>query len=125
MKVLIQLRSSETARSASVRATAAPSLSRGLELVVGAGLIVDAQYPPVQVPGVRSVTGAPVRGVGQPVTFSHEPARSTFHVRGTTPDEALPPAVAQSTTSHPFVVGVFADLAARGLPARGEAAGRG
>lgn len=109
MKVLIQLRSSETARAAATRSTAAPTLGRGLESVVGAGLTVDPQYPPVQVPGVQSVTGAPVRGVGQPVTFSLDPARSTYLVRGTIPDGAAQAAVLQATTSHRDVVGVFAD----------------
>jgi subtilisin family serine protease len=109
MKVLIQLRSSETARAAATRSMPAPTLGRSLESVVGPGITVDPQYPPVQLPGVQSVTGAPVRGVGQPVTFSLDPARSTYLIRGTIPDGAAQAAVLQATASHPDVVGVFAD----------------
>lgn len=108
MKVLIQLRSSSAAHAAAMRGRAAPALTAGLESVTP-GITIDPQYPPVQLPAVRTTTSAHVRSLDQPLVFSAEAAQSTYLVRGTIPDGTSQTVVLQSATSHPDVVGVFSD----------------
>jgi subtilisin family serine protease len=108
MKVLIQLRSSGAAHQAATRGITAPSVTSGLESAVS-GISIDPQYPPVQLPGVQTTTGAGVRSLGQPLTFTLDPARSTYLVRGSIPDGASQAATLQSAAAHPDVVGVFSD----------------
>lgn len=108
MKVIVQLRSSAAAHKASLRGVAAASVTSALD-TIGNGLVIDARYPPVQLPSVQTSTGAGVRSLGQPLVFSLEPATSTYLVRGSIPDGASQAAALQSTIAHPDVVGVFSD----------------
>ena len=115
MKVLIQLRSSGAAHQAATRGITAPSVTSGLESAVS-GISIDPQYPPVQLPGVQTTTGAGIRSLGQPLTFTLDPARSTYLVRGSIPDGASQAAALQSAAAHPDVVGVFSDPLIESFP---------
>jgi subtilisin family serine protease len=108
MRVLIQLRSSAAAHSAAMSFSAAPELTASISNAV-AGLFVDSKYPPVQVPAARPVSGGVMHSLGQPLSFSLEPADSTYIVRGQIPDGASQPAALTAAISHPDVVGVFSD----------------
>jgi subtilisin family serine protease len=108
MRVLIQLRSSKAAHAAATAARAQPSLTASLSASV-AGIAIDPAYPPVQVPGVKSVTGAALHSLSQPLTFSTAPADSTYLVRGQLADGAGGAAAYAAATAHPDVVGVYAD----------------
>ena len=66
MKVLVQMRSSGQAHAAAMAGAAAPVLTAAVETAV-AGLTIDPSYPPVQVPGVKSVSGVPMLGLAQPL----------------------------------------------------------
>src|SRR5881227_3054528 len=100
MKVLIQLRSSTAVHEASTLAAAAPAVTSALAPVLS-GFSLDPQFPPVQVPGVTTLTGAAVSSLN--------PAESTYVVRGSIPDGPQQAAALQTARAHPDVVGVFSD----------------
>ncbi|MFY9823695.1 MAG: S8 family serine peptidase [Thermoanaerobaculia bacterium] len=108
MKVLVQLRSSGAAHVAAMSAVPAPALSAAVEAAVP-GLTIDPTYPPVQVPGVKTLSGAAMQSLGQPMVFSLEPAESTYFVRGQIPDGSAQAGTYAAVASHPDVVGVFSD----------------
>jgi subtilisin family serine protease len=108
MKVLVQLRSSGAAHVAAMSATPAPSLAAAVEAAVS-GLTIDPSYPPVQVPSVKTLTGSAMHSLAQPMSFSLEPAESTYLVRGQIPDGSAQAGAFAAVTSHPDVVGVFSD----------------
>jgi subtilisin family serine protease len=108
MRVLIQLRSSGAAHAAAEDLTPAPALTASVASTAP-GLVIDANYPPVQVPSAKPVTGGIMHSLGQPLTFSFEPAESTYVVRGQIPDGSAQAAALAATTAHPDVVGVFSD----------------
>ena len=109
MRVLIQLRTSPAIHAASRAATAQPSVTAALTTAV-ATLAIDPSYPPVQVPGVAGLAGAAVHSLSQPLTFSAQPADSTYLVRGQIADGAGRASTFAAVSSHPDVVGVFADF---------------
>src|SRR5262249_44433894 len=108
MKVLIQLRSSGPIHAAASSFAAAPTLTAAVEGAVS-GLSLDANYPPVQVPGVKTVGGAPLHSLAQPLSFSFDVGDSTYLVRGQIPDGAAQKMTVTAALSHPDVVGVFSD----------------
>ncbi len=108
MKVLVQLRSSGGAHAAAMASAPVPALTAALETAVG-GLTIDPSYPPVQVPGVKNLSGSPMVSLAQPLNFSLAPSESTYLVRGQIPDGSSQAAALAATTSHPDVVGVFSD----------------
>ncbi|MEJ1961081.1 MAG: S8 family serine peptidase [Gammaproteobacteria bacterium] len=108
MKVIIQLRSTSPLHSAALASEASPSLTAHVGNAI-AGLTLDANYPPVQIPNVKSVGGAAMHSLSQPLTFSFEAAESTYIVRGSIPDGALQAEAVASALAHPDVVGVFSD----------------
>jgi subtilisin family serine protease len=108
MKVLIQLRSSPTVHQAAMSFEAAPSLTANIESAV-TGLTVDHNYPPVQVPGVKTVGNAAFHSLAQPLSFSFEAADATYLVRGQVPDGAQQKQVVAAALSHPDIVGVYSD----------------
>jgi subtilisin family serine protease len=118
MRVLIQLRSSQTAHAAARASQPAPALTAHVASAVP-GLQIDADYPPVQVPGVISMTGGPVFSLDQPVTYSHEAGDSTYLVRGQLPDGGPGLAALRAARAHPEVVGVFADPVIESCPVCG------
>jgi subtilisin family serine protease len=61
------------------------------------------------VPSVKTLMGAAMHSLAQPVTFSLEPAESTYLVRGQIPDGSAQAGAFAAVTSHPDVVGVFSD----------------
>jgi len=109
MKVLIQLRHSAAAHAAATQGLASPAVSASLAASAGAGITIDAGYPPVQLPSVVTSTGAGVRSLAQPLSFSLEPAQSTYLVRGSIPDGVSQAAAMQAAAAHPDVVGIFSD----------------
>jgi subtilisin family serine protease len=108
MRVLIQLRTSTAAHAASLAAVAEPSVTAGLTAAIST-LAIDPSYPPVQVPGVAGLAGAAVHSLSQPLTFSAQPADSTYLVRGQIADGAGRASTYAAVSAHPDVVGVFAD----------------
>jgi subtilisin family serine protease len=126
MKVLIQLRSTGPVHLAATHMSPLPSVTAHVEGGV-AGLTLDASYPPVQVPGVKTATGAAMSSLAQPLEFSQDAADSTYLVRGQIPDGASQAAAVSAALAHPDVVGVFADpliettLVCPGSPALGNA----
>jgi len=108
MKVIIQLRSSAAAHEAAMRGVAAPEFFTGLGPTVG-GISIDSEFPPVQLEGVQTTSGAGVRSLSQPLSFSLDPAQSTYLVRGSIPDGPSQAAALQTAVSHPDILGVFSD----------------
>jgi hypothetical protein len=108
MRVLIQLRTSQAAHSAARAATPQPAVTAGLTAAVTT-LTIDPSYPPVQLPGVAGLAGAAVHSLSQPLTFSAEPADSTYLVRGQIADGVAQAGTYAAVSAHPDVVGVFAD----------------
>ncbi|SCK21941.1 Subtilisin-like serine proteases [Variovorax sp. HW608] len=118
MKVLIQTRSNAAMHAAAMAFSAAPELSAHLENAVD-GLVLDATYPPVQVPGSHTVTGAAMHSLSQPMLFSFAAQDSTYLVRGHIPDGAQQQKVIAAALAHPDVVGVFSDPTIEGFPTCG------
>lgn len=108
MKVLVLLRTSGGAHAAAMAGAPAPTLTAAVETAVG-GLTIDPSYPPVQVPGVKNLSGSPMLSLAEPLSFSLVPAESTYLVRGQIPDGPSQAAALAATMSHPDVVGVFSD----------------
>src|SRR5205807_10446330 len=99
--------SSPAARAGAARGTAEPGLTAGIS-ATSAGLTVGQSFPPVQLPALRTVTGARARSLTEPLTVAADPVESTYLVRGSIPDEATAPTYSD-LMSHPDVVGVFSD----------------
>lgn len=108
MKVMIQMRSSPAAHAAAMSFSAAPQLSSNLQERIP-GLVLDAEFPSVQIPGVQTSTGAAMSSLSQAVTFSFEPQQSTYLVRGHMPDGAQQHQTMAAALASPDVVGVFSD----------------
>src|SRR5262245_25411627 len=108
MKVLVQIRSSPALHAAALAAAPAGALTAGVE-AAAAGLTLDPEYPPVQVPAARTLSGSHLTSLAQPTTFSFEPQDSTYIVRGTIPDGAAQLGALAAAAAHPDVVGVFSD----------------
>jgi subtilisin family serine protease len=106
MKVLVQLRSSAQAHAAAMSGVPSAALTAGLEANTTGGLIIDPAYAPVQLPKVMTVAGAAMMSPSQPISFSLEPAESTYLVRGSIPDN---PSAYAATIAHPDVVGLYSD----------------
>src|SRR5438132_9560760 len=105
MKVIIELRPSSAILSASV----------GLDTGVGyggsdlPGFIHDVAYPPVQLPAVRTVGGALLHSLSQPLSFSFDAQASTYLIRGSIPAGAGQATALAAAAAHPDVVAVFSD----------------
>lgn len=110
MKVMVELRTSPGAHIAAMAATpaGASGVTAALSQAVP-GLTIDAGFPPVQIPQVRTIAGAAPSSVAQASIFSFAPQQSTYLVRGTIPDGDAQTAALQAATSHPDVVGIFSD----------------
>jgi len=89
-------------------AAPAPAITAAVEPFM-AGLTLDPLYPPVQVPGVKTLSGTPMLSLSQPLSFSLAPAESTYLVRGQIPDGPAQAAALAAAGSNPNVVGVFSD----------------
>jgi subtilisin family serine protease len=107
MRILIQLRSSPAATAAAAAFKPEPTLTSGIASSI-TGLAMDYEFPPIQVPSARPVTGGHLASLAQPLTFSMDSGASTFLVRGSMPDSAIAPTYS-ALISHPDVVGVYAD----------------
>jgi len=94
--------------AAAMSFAAAPAATAHVGAAV-AGLTLDASYPPVQLPGVQSISGAAMHSLAQPMSFSFEPVHSTYVVRGQIPDGAQQQETLAAVLAHPDVVGVFSD----------------
>ncbi len=108
MRVLIQFRSSPALHKAAMAAkpalVAAASAQEGIP-----GLLVDAAYPPVQIPTpIALEAGTNPFSLNQPREFSLKPQDSTYLVRGSIPDAEVQNAIALAV-AQPNVAGVFAD----------------
>lgn len=103
MRVLVQLRSSLAAHDAATSGQPPLDFTAGIQERTR-GLEIDTTFRPVQVPAVRSSTGAPVFSLAQPLDFSMEPEDSTYIVRGSVPDGAI-----GEVMTRPDIVSVFAD----------------
>ena len=108
MRVLVQLRSTPAVLAPMSVGEPARDITRDLEAAVPT-LSLDHDYAPVQVPRPVPVdpSGDPL-SMMQPMTFSFDPERSTYLVRGEIAD-AAPARLALLAASHPDIVGVFAD----------------
>ena len=107
MRVLVQLRSSPAANEAATAVRPAARITSALEQV--SQLSMDAKYPVVHVPGVKTATGAAMTSLAQPLRFSFDVADSTYLVRGSIPDGPAQANALAEATAHPDVVGVFSD----------------
>ena len=109
MRVLLQLRFSPSTHA---EATAGTALSRGVSAGLegaAAGLTLDPSYPPIQLPGVRSVGGATRMVLGAAPEFSSAAQDSSYVVRASIPDGPTQAEVIASVSAHPDVIGVFSD----------------
>lgn len=108
MRVLIQFRSSSALHKASLAGKRAPATTAAVKRRIP-GLIVDAAYPPVQIPTpIAADPGVNALALNQRRKFSLQPEQSTYLVRGSIPDADVTNAVA-TAIAQPDVVGVFAD----------------
>src|SRR5262249_48703765 len=108
MRVLIQFRSSPVLHRAARAATPALAVTASVQQTVP-GLIVDAAFPPVQIPTPKvSEPGVNALAMHQPREFSLKPEESTYLVRGSIPDADIHDAVA-AATPQPSVGGGFSD----------------
>jgi subtilisin family serine protease len=127
MRVLVQFRSSPSARAATLRGEALPSFAATTEAPI-AGLLVDPAFAPVQVPTPRPAEpGASPYRYSPATSFSMAPEEATYLLRGSVPDDPDGQrAVLAEVTARPEVVGVFADpaiatcLVCPGAPAVGS-----
>jgi subtilisin family serine protease len=127
MRVLVQLRSSPAAHAAALAETVEPSLTAGITASIP-GLTIDQDYPAVQLPGLRTTSGAPFHSFQQSLTFSLTPNASTYLVRGQIPDGPTQPGIIASLLAHQDISGIFADpliescITCGGTPPVGDAA---
>ncbi len=105
---MVQLRSSPAAHAAATAFRPAAALAAGIERGVER-FTADATYPVVHVPGVKTVTGAAMSSLAQPLRFSFDAADSTYLVRGNIPDGPAQASALAQAAAHPDVVGVFSD----------------
>src|SRR5436189_100834 len=108
MKVLVQMRHTPDLHAAALAAAPAVALTAGVE-AAAAGLMLDPEFPPVQVPSARTLSGSPLTALSQPTNYSYDPQNSTYIVRGTIPDGAAQLGALAAAAAHPDVVGVFSD----------------
>ena len=107
MKVLVQLRSSAPTHEAALGG--APLPAAPFQMDMATGLSLDPTYPPVQLPGVKTASGAAMISLGQALEFSLEPSDSTYLVRGQIPDGAAQAAALTQALKSPDVVAIYSD----------------
>src|SRR5437870_1736989 len=108
MRVLVQLRHSQRLHAVASREMALADISPAIETRI-AGFVLDPTFSAVQVPAPRPMQrGASPFALGQPLSFSFEPAESTYLVRGQIPDApARQSETLASANSNPNVRGIF------------------
>ena len=110
MRVLIQLRTTPQARAAMAAGETMPATATDAAALVPAGLVLDAGFDPVELPGVQLEDGDSRQlAMSAPLEFSSEGEGVTQLVRGTIPDDDLQGEVISQAIAHPGVVGVFSD----------------
>jgi subtilisin family serine protease len=108
--VLIQLRSTPQLRASLAAGEAVPPTATEAAGLVSTGLVLDAGFDPVELPGVKVEEGdAPALAFAAPLEFSTRAEDATHLVRGTIPDDDTSDAVISEAFANPAVVGVFSD----------------
>jgi subtilisin family serine protease len=109
MRVIVQMRSSPAAHRAAAEERPGAAVAAGLSKRVRP-LTIDESFPVVQLPGARSVTGAPLLSSHQPTRFSTAAGDSTYLVRGELPERHDQGAAGfAAVLADREVVGVYAD----------------
>ena len=110
MRVLIQLRTTPQVRAAMAAGEAIPATATEAAALVPAGLVLDAGFDPVELPGVQLEDGdSRLLAMSAPLEFFSEGEGVTQLVRGTIPDDDLQGEVISQAIAHPGVVGLFSD----------------
>jgi subtilisin family serine protease len=130
MRVMVQLRPAELPQISFAAHAEFEKPPADLAALAGSGFVVDHEFAPVVLPGVRVPAGVGMAlALGAPAEFSFEAADVSSLVRGTIADGDAGQGTLSELLNHPQVMGVFADpviattLTCGGTPPVGDASG--
>lgn len=117
MRVLVQYHHSPQLHAAVMGGAGLVDLAAGTGSLIP-GFVLDSSFPTVQVPQpMAMMAGASPFALGQPLSFTSEPAQAKYLVRGQIPDDPSGRNQAlAAANANPNVSGVFADPVIESCP---------